>query len=43
MQDSIYFKEKLNSIQKFYYIKYLMEDVRITFKHDYNMNMHILI
>ena len=39
MQDSIYFKEKLNSIQKFYYIKYLMEDVRITFKHDYNMSM----
>lgn len=32
-------KDKIEFVQKFYYIKYLMEDVRITFKKNFSINI----
>jgi len=33
------FKKQMNFIQKFYYIKYLMEETRITFKKNFSINI----
>jgi DNA replication factor GINS len=33
------FKKQMNFIQKFYYIKYIMEETRITFKKNFSINI----
>ena len=37
--DQDYLKHRLEAIQKFYYIRYLLEEVRITFKNNINISM----